>query len=239
MGRELLDKELRKAGSTLNRELKSGELGKAAVDAFSLKDVDALIGAVGYGRLTSRQVVNKLYPAEDKAESSAVGAFLDRVVRRVRKKPSGAIQVKGLDDILTRYANCCNPLPGDEVIGFITHGRGVSIHRADCPNVRGVDPARLVEVEWQEDSDVGLPVNLKIHVAHQVGSLASVSNVFGAQGVNITNAHVDTNEEGQGEIDITALVKNRDQLDKLIQELKKIRSVYRIERTSSPEKELD
>jgi len=230
IGRELLDKEFRKAGSSLNSVLKSGELNKA-VEAYSLQDAHNLIAAVGYGKLTTKQVVNRLFPPVEPEELKGPG-LLERMVRKVRRSKDG-IRVKGLEDILVRFAKCCNPLPGDEVIGFITHGRGVSIHRAECPNVMGADPNRIVEVEWESGDWSGRPIKLRIDSMDQAGLLAKVSTVFSTHEVNIAEAHVQTTEEGQGTMELTVMVKDRRQLDKLMSELKKIQAVNAVTRLSA------
>ncbi len=231
IGRELLDKQLVRMGSSYKAVFKDGRLEKAAA-AFSLQDAEAVTVAVGYGKLTPLQVIHKIFPPEEVDEEKGPG-FLDRMVRKVRKKSKDGIKVKGLDDILIRFAQCCTPLPGDEVIGFITHGRGVSIHRVECPNVQAADPHRLVEVEWEADEDIGHAVKLQITSHDETGTLAAVTNVFSGHAVNITEAHIRTNDKNNATMDLTVIVKDRRQLDRLMADLKKISAVNRVARVSS------
>jgi len=235
MGREMLDKELRRVQSSLASTQKKGDLERVA-EVFSLKKAEDLIAAVGYGKLTAKQVVNKILPPEAEPHKPGV-SFLDRMVRKRKKRSKEGIRVEGADDILIRFAQCCNPLPGDEVIGFITHGRGVSVHRAECPNVLDADPNRLVEVEWEGEEETGRPVNLSLQVADQSGTLAQMTNIISIHEVNITEAQVKTSPDGRGQISLTLMIKNRDQLDKLVHDLKKIRQVRQITRLSSGEDE--
>ncbi len=231
IGRELLDKELRKVGSSLNSVLRTGALDEVA-EIFSVQGGLNLIAAVGYGKLTPKQVVHKIFPPPEQEDKKGAG-LLGRVVRRVRRRPKEGIRVKGLDDILVRFAKCCSPLPGDDVIGFITQGRGVSVHRAECPNVVGANPNRLVEVEWEKGEGVGRPITLSVNTVDHTGTLAKVTNVFSTHEVNISEAHVRTNEEGQGQLKLTILVQDRQQLDRVMDDLKKLKVVRRVERLSA------
>ncbi|MBW2619272.1 MAG: bifunctional (p)ppGpp synthetase/guanosine-3',5'-bis(diphosphate) 3'-pyrophosphohydrolase, partial [Deltaproteobacteria bacterium] len=229
IGRDLLDKELRKQGASLASVLKSEELGKALED-FNLRGVDDLVLAVGYGRLTPKQVVHRIFPQE--AADHRAG-LLDRMVKKIRHRPKEMIRVKGVDDIMFRFAKCCSPLPGDEIVGYITHGRGVSVHLADCPNIKDVLSARLVEVEWETDEEASLPVKLAVTAHDQAGVLGDVANVFSGHEVNITEAHVQATGGDQTQIDLTAMVKNRQQLDRIVTDLKKLKTVQRVVRVGA------
>jgi len=229
IGRNLLDKELRKQGTSLASVLKSENLRKALED-FNLRDVDDLTAAVGYGRLTPKPVVHKIFPPEA-ADHRA--SLLDRMVKKIRHQPKEMIRVKGVDDIMFRFAKCCSPLPGDEIVGYITHGRGLSVHLAGCPNIKDVPSARLVEVEWETDEEAGLPVKLTITTRDQAGVLGDVANVFSGHEVNIAEAHVQATGGDQAQIDLTAMVKNRQQLDRIVTDLKKLKTVQRVVRVGA------
>ncbi|MBW1711569.1 MAG: bifunctional (p)ppGpp synthetase/guanosine-3',5'-bis(diphosphate) 3'-pyrophosphohydrolase [Deltaproteobacteria bacterium] len=231
MGQEMLDKELRRLGSNFKSALKKGDLDQAA-DTFSLQTAPDLIAAVGYGKLTAKQVVHKILPSEEEGPEGAPPGFLDRMVRKVRRKHKEGIRVKGMDDILVRFAKCCNPLPGDEVIGFITHGRGVSVHRVECANVVAADPNRLIEVEWVAGEELGRPIRLNVISNDKAGTLAQVTSVFSSHEVNISEAHIQPIDHGQSRIALTILVKDRKQLDTLIGDLKKLKEVRRVTRMS-------
>ncbi len=231
IGREMLDKELRRSGRSLASALKNGDLERAA-EIFSLKKADDLIAAVGYGKLTARQVTNKIVPPQEE-EVKKETALLDRMVKKIRRKPKEGIKIKGIDDILVRFAQCCNPLPGDDAIGFITHGRGVSVHRRECPNIINADPNRLIEVEWDTAEVSSRPVTLDIKGTDQSGTLAKVTHVISAFEVNITEAHIQT-QEGKGSITVTVMVKDRHQLTKLIKELKSLKEVGQVIQLSGP-----
>ena len=225
IGREMLEKELRRSGTSLTSAQKGGDLERAA-EVFSLKTVDDLIAAVGYGKLTARQVTNKILPAEDEGVKKET-ALLDRVVKKIRRKPKEGIKIKGIEDILVRFAQCCNPLPGDDAIGFITQGRGVSVHRRECPNILNADENRLIEVEWDTEEQTSRPVTLEVRGLDQSGTLAKVTHVISTFELNITEAHIET-REGKGLITITLMIKDRNQLTSLINELKRLREVNQV-----------
>lgn len=226
IGREALDKEFRREGMSLNKVIKAGGLEKAA-EIFSLKTAGDLIAAVGYGKLTAKQVAHKINPPEPDLERTEP-AILDRMVKKTKKKARGGIKVEGVDDIMVRFAQCCNPLPGDEVIGFITHGRGISVHRLECPNVISADPHRLVEVDWDRGEEDLRPVTIKIVSLDRAGTLAAVTETISTHQINISEAHIATTSEGLGNILVTVMVADRRQLNTLIGDLKRIKAVHKV-----------
>jgi guanosine-3',5'-bis(diphosphate) 3'-pyrophosphohydrolase len=131
--------------------VKSGELAKVAGE-FSFKEVDDLIAAVGYGKVTANQIIGKILPQEkleQQKEELKEGRF-KHFIQKITRTPKDALLIKGIDNVMVRYAGCCNPVPGDKVVGFITRGRGVTIHTADCQSAMDDDPLRKVEVEFNE-----------------------------------------------------------------------------------------
>lgn len=224
-GKELCEREFKKTGLNLNRLLKSGELEKVA-EAFSLVSSEDLFAAVGYGKITAQQVVGRLLPQGP--EPSREGR-LRRLIRRVTKSRD-LVKIDGLENIIVRFARCCHPLPGDKVVGFITRGRGITVHTADCVNVLAADPARRVEVEWVMDKDSTLPARIKVYAEDRKGLLAAITSSISNHGVNITKAQVKTTKTG-GAINLFELeISNTEQLEKLLNALRKIKGVRRVER---------
>jgi guanosine-3',5'-bis(diphosphate) 3'-pyrophosphohydrolase len=231
LGKDLLDKELRKYGLQQARLIKLGELAKVATE-FSFKEVDDLIAAVGYGKVTANQIIGKILPAERLEQQKAEeGGRLKRLIQKVtRGGAKDALLIKGVDNIVVRYAGCCNPLPGDKVVGFITRGRGVTIHTSDCKNIVDNDPNRKIEVEWDSAKEYIYPVRIRIYSDDKKGMLADISNSITSNEANITNARVETTDEKKAIGTFEVEIRDLDHLKKVIKGIEKIKGVHRVER---------
>jgi GTP pyrophosphokinase len=231
LGKDLLEKELRKYDLQQAKLIKSGELAKVASE-FSFKDVDNLIAAVGYGKVTANQIIGKILPPEKmeqqvEEEEGRLKRLLQKVTRGGSKD---ALLIKGVDNIVVRYAGCCNPLPGDKVIGFITRGRGVTIHTSDCKNIMDNDPNRKVEVEWDSAKEYIYPVRIRIYSEDKKGLLADISNSITSSEANITNARVETTDEKKAIGTFEVEIRDLNHLKKVIKGVEKIKGVHRVER---------
>ena len=122
---------------------------------------------------------------------------IESLVRKVTGRDDGGIRLNGIDDVLVRYAKCCNPLPGDEIIGFITRGRGVTVHRRGCPKAFDTDPERRVEITWDAKAKINRPVQLRVMTANRPGILATVGHTFSEQGINISEANCRAGDDGR------------------------------------------
>jgi guanosine-3',5'-bis(diphosphate) 3'-pyrophosphohydrolase len=231
LGKDLLEKELRKYDLQQAKLIKSGELAKAASE-FSFKDVDNLIAAVGYGKVTANQIIGKILPPEKmEQQGEEEEGRLKRLIQKVTRGGSkDALLIKGVDNIVVRYAGCCNPLPGDKVIGFITRGRGVTIHTSDCKNIMDNDPNRKVEVEWDSAKEYIYPVRIRIYSEDKKGLLADISNSITSNKANITNARVETTDEKKAIGTFEVEIRDLNHLRKVIKGLEKIKGVHRVER---------
>src|SRR5690606_16298438 len=173
---------------------------------FSMSRAEDLIAAVGTGKISARQVIRRLIPdvADQEAEEHEESR-LSSMVRKVLRRDS-AIQVKGHDDLLVYRAKCCNPIRGEDVIGYITVGRGISVHSTNCPNVENLllNPERKVEVQWTSDSDeVRYPIRLSIYTEDRTGILADITAAVSKIKANILDAQARTLDGGYGLIEIT------------------------------------
>lgn len=231
LGKDLLEKELRKYDLQQAKLIKSGELAKVAGE-FSFKEVDDLIAAVGYGKVTANQVIGKILPPERlEQHGEEEEGRLKRLIQKVTRGGSkDALLIKGVDNIVVRYAGCCNPLPGDKVVGFITRGRGVTIHTSDCKNIMDDDPNRRVDVEWDSAKEFIYPVRIRIYSEDKKGMLADISNSITSHEANITNARVETTDEKKAIGTFEVEIRDLNHLKKVIKGLEKIKGVYRVER---------
>lgn len=231
VGRDLLEKELRKQGAALNRYLNSEEMTAAALDlAFS--NAEELLAGIGYGKVPVGQVVGRLLPQErSKAESETSIPLTPRAPDR--KKSGSAISIHGVDDIMVRFAKCCNPLPGDDVIGFVTRGRGVTVHTVDCAHALTSDPERRIDVEWDLKKKSTRPVKVRIHCYDQQGMLASITGAITNCEANIVSASINSTPDHRGLNNFELDVQDLAHLKRVINALLKIKGVYKVERLRS------
>jgi GTP pyrophosphokinase len=231
LGREILEKELRKYDLQQAKLIKSGELAKVA-NEFSFQGVEDLIAAVGYGKMTANQIIGKILPQEEleqQREELREGRFKS-LVQKITRSPKDALLIKGIDNVMVRYAGCCNPVPGDKVIGFITRGRGVTIHTADCQNAMDDDPHRKVEVEWDSTKEYSYPVRIRVYSEDKKGLLAEISQSLSSNKANIKNAKVDTTEDKKAVSTFEVEIRDLNHLNKVIRSIEKIKGIHRVER---------
>jgi GTP pyrophosphokinase len=231
LGKEILEKEFRKYELQQAKLIKTGDLAKVA-NEFSYQGVDDLIAAVGYGKVTANQIIGRILPQErleQQREEHEEGRFKS-LFKKITRGPKDALLIKGIDNVMVRYAGCCNPLPGDRVVGFITRGRGVTIHAADCQNAMDDDPNRKVEVEWDSTKGYSYPVRIRIYSDDKKGLLAEISNSISSNEANIKNARVDTTEDKRAISTFEVEIRDLNHLNKVIRALEKIKGVHRAER---------
>jgi GTP pyrophosphokinase len=235
LGTDLVDKALRKHDTTLARAEKQLQ---AAARELRCVTVDELIIQVGYGKITPQQVIEKALPELAKKDGTAptekAESMLKTLLRKVtRRTSSTGIKVAGEDDVLVRFAKCCSPLPGDQITGFITRGRGVTVHRRDCDKGLDLDPERRIDVEWDGTSKTQHEVAIQVLCADKPGLLAHISQSFTDQGVNISQAHCRATEDGRAVNTFHALVRDLDQLKGVIRSLSRIKGVFSVDRVAA------
>jgi GTP pyrophosphokinase len=234
LGTDLLDKALRKHSTTLSRADKQLQ---AAARELRCVDLDELIIQIGYGKITTQQVLEKALPELTKKEQEPpvkTESMLKTLLRKVTRRTStSGIKVAGEADILVRFAKCCSPLPGDPIVGFITRGRGVTVHRRDCDKGLDLDPERRIEVEWDGNGKAQHEVAIQILCADKPGILAHISQSFTDQGVNIVQAHCRSTEDGRAVNTFHGQVRDLDQLKSVIRSLSRIKGVYSVDRVAA------
>jgi guanosine-3',5'-bis(diphosphate) 3'-pyrophosphohydrolase len=233
VGREILDKALRKFKRSFNKELKSGRLLEVASDQFGLNTAEDLCVLVGYGKITPDSVVNQIVPEEER--STYRRRPENRITRAIRDFVSGArsgIVVDGLEDVVVRYSRCCNPVPGDSVIGFVTRGRGVAVHTQDCRHILDSDPDRRIEVRWDSEIQHQHPITITVVCANSPGLLASISQALSDNKINISQANCVT-EATRAVNTFQVLVENADQLRNAMRTIERINGVHTVERVRS------
>lgn len=229
LGKELLEKGLEQARLSLPNVMKNEQVAAAAKD-LSLQTAQDLLANIGYGKISVKQVLGRLKLKLGIVELKEPGIVSKMVSRIKRRKGTSGIKVKGLEGMLVRFASCCHPLPGEHVTGFITRGRGVTIHKYNCRHIIDADPERVVEVQWEpSDQDVFL-VTLKVTSEDKKGTLANISAVLSQKDANIIEADVKTTMDRKGILHFTIEVQSYDQLHDIMGAIKKVEHVLIVER---------
>lgn len=226
LGEELLEKALRKHGLSITLA-RSKEILEA-VKPFRIKTHEDLFVAIGYGRLSAHQVVNKLLP-EDKAEKLPI----KREAKRQGEEKG--IKIKGVDNIMFHRSKCCYPLPGERVTGFVTRGKGVSIHTVDCPTLEThtVDKDRLLDVEWSSDGETTYTVKILAYTVDKTGLLAELSAVISTNNININHIDASATPDKRARFNFILEVKDKQQLDTILKKMSQIQGVIEVKRVTA------
>ncbi len=240
-GEMILDKELKRNSLKLKALMNDGSLLKVA-ESFSFKSVQDLLSAVGYGKISPQKVLTRLVPKdkdkdkekdkEKETEEKKEPGMLQRFFQAAKTKTADrhVVKVKGVEDLLVRFARCCNPVPGDPVTGFITRGRGISVHSRNCPKIFDSDPHRLVEIEWDISSQAQRSARIRILCEDRAGLLADMSQVIKEQKVNITRAQIGTTRDKKAVCHFTISITSLPQLKQVISTLEGVPGVIMVER---------
>lgn len=225
LGREICEKEFRKHDLNFGKLYKSGEIEKIA-SAMSYPSPDDLLAAVGYGKTSGQQILGRLLPPESlKGKERA-----PRLSLKAKEGAAGAVLIKGVEDVLVRFGKCCSPLAGDRVIGFITRGRGVTIHRVNCPNAMNSDPERKLEVQWKVMDGVRGVAKIVVVSVDKIGLLAAMSAKITAQAANIARAQITTTEDKKAVNTFEVEVDSLDHLQSVMKSLEKVEGVINVKR---------
>jgi GTP pyrophosphokinase len=229
LGREMCEKAFRKHRLNFHEKLKAPEMEKIAAE-FNFKNVDELIANVGYGKITPLQIIRRLTEDQKpRKEETLIDRFMGR--RRDRKKhEEQGVVVDGMEDILIRFAQCCQPVPGDPITGYITHGSGVTVHRKGCINAMKMSPEREINVEWKKDAVGSFPVKLKFRAGDRIGLLAEITSVISKAGANIIDVQLESLPNKTVTGYFTLAIDNLDHLDAVLGRLKKVNTIQEIRR---------
>ncbi|WP_337771020.1 bifunctional (p)ppGpp synthetase/guanosine-3',5'-bis(diphosphate) 3'-pyrophosphohydrolase, partial [Desulfovibrio piger] len=221
LGRDMLEKEGRKVSLNVARALKDGQLAIVAQE-MNFENVDELVASVGYAHITPRRVLNKLYAVlhPDNAAAAEPATPTIKESKEAAKRKSDGVGISGCDGVLMRFAKCCNPVPGDPIIGYISRGMGVTVHRADCPNVSNMEPERLISVHWDGEEKKPYEAGIFILAQNRSGVLAGIAQLLALQGINITALSSRALVDGRAELRLTVEVCNATQLYDVIEAIR-------------------
>lgn len=234
MGKEILSDEFKKFGESLGKYIKGKYLDDLLL-ATKMKDLDKLYANLGYGKLRASDVVSAVLPQETLLEplEPKKETVIGKIFQRVKGRNRSSVRVGGYNDVLVTLGKCCSPLPGDLISGFVTRGRGVTVHTLDCPKILDSDPERRVNVEWDKNSDVVHRTKLKVVSADRTGVLASMTKIISSHGVNISQANIRTSSDEKAINIFHIEIKDADQLRLVIRDLEKLKGVIAVDRIRS------
>jgi len=240
-GRDQIEKELKRLGLEPHLWMTEEKLQEAATK-FTFNDIEDMMAAIGFSGITAAQIVTKLTEKLRREQEAANQIELTRDVTEIKGNASSAskknnnngVTVKGVDNLLIRFARCCNPVPGDEIVGYITRGRGVSVHRDDCQNISiGADNEegdRVIEVEWTESSSANYSVDIEITGGDRRGFLNEVLQAVSETKTNISAVSGRTDKNKMAIVHMTVLISNTDHLNKVVEKIKQIKDIYSVHR---------
>ena len=226
-GKSILELAAKNKNFTLKELLETKNLVEA-LEKYAFHNMDELYASVGYGSLTSTQIINKLidiYYREHPQEPKEVKLS-------TQKSSSDATDIDGLEGIMVKYAKCCSPIPGDEILGFVSRGNGVTIHRADCPALKSMEQDRIMPIEWGEKASENKNYNasIRLFVENGTGVLATISNKIAENKINITKIESKNHTQDEAIIDLSFFVQNKQQLDDFCNKLRALSIVHSIVR---------
>ena len=217
----------------------------AVLHKYGFRDWDSVLAAIGHGGLKEGQVFNKLVEAYDKEnkknltdEEVLEAAAAENQDKKHHIKSKSGIVVRGIHDVAVRFSKCCNPIPGDEIVGYVTRGRGVTIHRTDCVNVMNMsemDRSRLLEAEWQQPEtkqDEHYMAEINVYANNRTGLLVDISKIFTERKIDIRNINCRTSKQEKATISVSFNVSCKEELNSLIEKIRQLESVLDVERTT-------
>jgi GTP pyrophosphokinase len=231
-GKSMIERESKHRGIAPS-ELLTNEAIQGVCERYMLNNADEMYAAVGYGSLTLNQVVTKLVASNSKV-SDAIR--IQQIARRKKTgtAPENSVIIKGMDDLLVRFSRCCSPVPGDEIVGYISRGRGVCVHRTDCPAVKGMEEERLVPAEWvQTQGNATFQASIQILMEDKGFILTEITKVISSEGLDMTSVNARKDKKGNAVAIITVEINNHDQVNQLITKLNQVKHVISARRTTS------
>lgn len=235
IGKELLEKALGPAKISMGRFVKGDQVSRYLRDQ-NMKDITSLYASIGYGKVNAAEFVRELLPREmfpeepQEAPAEESVSTLTRLVGKMTRRSRSPVKISGISDVLVSFGKCCSPVPGDSIVGFVTRGRGVSVHTSDCSRVLASDPARCVPVEWDVSAGVHRTARVRVVCVDRPGLLANLTEAITAQKVNITQATVRTQDDQKAINTFDIEISDIAQLRHVIHALEKVKGVIGVER---------
>ncbi len=228
-GREMIENLLRKYDLNASEVLTEDRVEEVA-RKFNFPDEEDMYAAVGYGGISAAQVVHRLIEGIKPEPEQPILLPDVKELPRPSRRPAHGVRVKGVDNLLVRLSRCCNPVPGDEIAGFVTRGRGVSVHRKDCPNLKSVEKERMIPVEWEGTQDQSYHVDIEVSGLDRRGLLHEVLQAVSETKTNLSAVSGKADRRGMASIHMTISIRNLNDLQSVVDRIKRVRDIYSVRR---------
>lgn len=238
-GRDMLERELKRLGVEVSEWMSDDKLIEVA-KKFAFNDIEDMLSAIGFGGITAAQICTRLTEKLRKEQEEANLLELTSEIKEIkaapekRSRPTNGVRVKGIDNLLVRFARCCNPVPGDDIVGYVTRGRGVSVHRSDCANLPAIsddeEAARVIEVEWESTVEANYSVDIEVTGHDRNGLLNEVLQAVSESKTNISAVTGRSDKNKMAMIHMTILIRNTDHLHSVVERIKRVKDVYTVHR---------
>ncbi len=245
-GKDMIDRYCKAKGINFS-DISKPEYMEKVMSRYAFRDWDSVLASIGHGGLKEGQVINKMLEEREKkrkkeiTDTSILHELTDMTGKppEISKRSKSGIVVKGIHDLAVRFSKCCSPVPGDEIVGFVTRGRGISIHRTDCINMLNLpedERARLIDAEWQktetDSTSATYSTEIKVYANNRIGLFVDISKVFTERQIDITSINVRTSKQGNATITMAFDIHGVEELNRLTEKIRQIDSVLDIERAT-------
>lgn len=230
LGREMLERELKKQGLDIHESLRQEALLDGA-KKLGFTTIEDLLASIGDLKVTANTALGKILPERQETKELPILSAAESEEKRKNKNNHHGVTVRGEDDVLVKFSRCCNPVPGDEIVGFITRGKGVAVHRSDCVNINQSDKERLIEVEWSGDSDGLYPVDIEIVANDRVNLLTDIMNAISEMKLYMSSVQA-RSKKGTAYINLTIDISHGDQIQAIFKRIKQVEGIAQVYRVS-------
>ncbi|MGD9652906.1 MAG: bifunctional (p)ppGpp synthetase/guanosine-3',5'-bis(diphosphate) 3'-pyrophosphohydrolase [Candidatus Dadabacteria bacterium] len=229
VGKSICERKFKQHGLDFGAMLKNGELADALAE-FKLKDEKELYLGVGYGKISANDFLRRVLPTDKLETPSDKELRMEKIIRTITGTSDSGVLINGYNDVMIRFANCCSPLPGEPITGYITRGKGITIHKSDCPRLLDVDDARRIDVEWDKDFKGQRPARIVVKCVDRPGILSNITSSFSSSEVNISKAEIHSTDVDTAVGTFDVVVTDLDQLENVMKSIRQVEGVRSVER---------
>jgi GTP diphosphokinase / guanosine-3',5'-bis(diphosphate) 3'-diphosphatase len=229
VGKSICERKFRQHGLDFPAMLKNGELSESLAD-LKFKDEKDLYLAVGFGKISATDVLKRVLPTDKLHSAPEKESRMERIIETITGSSESGVLISGYNDVMIRFANCCSPLPGEQITGYITRGKGITIHKSDCPRLLDVDDARRMDVEWDSNFKPLRPARIVVMCADRPGMLSNITSSFSSSDINISKAEIHSTDVDTAVGTFDVVVSDLEQLENVMKSIKQVEGVTSVER---------